>query len=210
MGIPAEELVTESGGEEKKTPVPAIPPSPSPTQVEQPPERPISSPEGKGAAYRPPAKERTGLPRLLLIVFALAVLVLLTAYFTMGVEQSSPYAGATYPWTTTYEVLFPDGKQVYIGTTSIMALSYQNEVIIDVDGKREKMVIGEERLISERRAVIRALGIPIADTNYQMYVKFLEVQGKNIKFHLTIKTSQQVQQFLIERILPSEIQARPA
>jgi hypothetical protein len=143
-------------------------------------------------------------------VFALIVLLLLAAYATISLEQSIPYAGATYPWTTTYDVLFPDGKQVYIGSTSLMALSYQDEVIIDVDGDREKMVIGEERLISERRAVIRALGIPIADTNYQMYIKFLEVQDKNIKFYLTIKTSQQVPQFLIERILPSEIQARPA
>jgi hypothetical protein len=150
------------------------------------------------------------LPKLLLIVVGLILVLLVAAYLTIGLEQSSPYAGATYPWTTTYEVLFPDGKQVYIGSTSLMALSYQDEVIIDVDGDREKMVIGEERLISERRAVIRALGIPIADTNYQMYVKFLEVQGKNIKFYLTIKTSQQVPQFLIERILPSEIQARPA
>jgi hypothetical protein len=71
-------------------------------------------------------------------------------------------------------------------------------------------VIGEERLISERRAVIKALGIPVADTNYQMYVRFLGIQGKNIHFYLTIKTSSQIPQFLIDRILPLEIQARPA
>jgi hypothetical protein len=180
------------------------------TRVEPSPVPPAPAKEGIAAAFHPQGRGKLGLPKLLLIVVGLILILLVAAYLTIGLEQSSPYAGATYPWTTTYEVLFPDGKQVYIGSTSLMALSYQNEVIIDVDGDREKMVIGEERLISERRAVIRALGIPIADTNYQMYVKFLEVQGKNIKFYLTIKTSQQVPQFLIERILPSEIQARPA
>jgi hypothetical protein len=166
--------------------------------------------EGRAAAFHPREKGKLGWPKLLLIGFAVIILLLLIGYATISLEQSPPYIGATYPWTTTYEVLFPDGKQVYIGSTSLMALSYQDEVIIDVDGDREKMVIGEERLISERRAVIKALGIPIADTNYQMYVKFLEVQENNIKFYLTIKTSQQIPQFLIERILPSEIQAKPA
>lgn len=208
MDIPEEEPANKTG-EKKETPVQS-PPSPPPTSVEQPPEPQAPVKEGKAAAFRLREREKLGLPKILLIVLAVIVLLLLAAFFTISLAQSPPYAGATYPWTTTYEVLFPDGKQVYIGSTSIMALSYQDEVIIDVDGKREKMVIGDERLISERRAVIRALGIPIADTNYQMYVKFLGIQEKNIKFYLTIKTSQQVQQFLIERILPSEIQARPA
>jgi hypothetical protein len=208
MDIPDEGLAPERGEEKKETAVQESRPTPPP--VEPSPGQPAPPQKAEVVVYRTPEREGFGLKKILLIVVALVVLVLLAAYFTIGVEQSSPYAGATYPWTTTYEVLFPDGKQVYIGTTSIMALSYQDEVIIDVDGDREKMVVGEERLISERRAVIKALGIPVADTNYQMYVKFLEVQGKSIKFYLTIKTSQQVQQFLIERILPPEIQARPA
>jgi hypothetical protein len=155
-------------------------------------------------------KGTLGKGKLLLIVIALIVLVIIAAYATISLEQSPPYPGTSFPYTTTYDVLFPDGKQVSIGSTSLMALSFQDEIIIDVDGEREKMVIGEERLISERRAVIKALGIPVADTNYQMYVRFLGIQGKNIHFYLTIKTSSQIPQFLIDRILPLEIQARPA
>ncbi|MDH7594157.1 MAG: hypothetical protein QHG99_07395 [Methanomicrobiales archaeon] len=170
-----------------------------------------STPAGvKSEKLYPRRIGRYNLRTVLLVIFATFVLLFIVAYLSIRLEQSTPYAGATYPWTVTYEVLFPDGKQVYIGSTSIMALSYQDEIIIDVDGKRDKMVVGEERLISERRAVIKALGIPIADTNYQMYVRFLGRQEKNIRFYLTIKTSQQVNQFLIDRILPGEIQAKPA
>lgn len=164
----------------------------------------------KSEGFHPRRYGGYSLRTIILLILGVLVLLIIAAYLSIRLEQSTPYAGATYPWTVTYEVLFPDGKQVYIGSTSIMALSYQDEIIIDVDGKREKMVVGEERLISERRAVIKALGIPVADTNYQMYVRFMGKEEKNIRFYLTIKTSQQINQFLIDRILPGEIQAKPA
>jgi len=184
-----------------------VPPSPPPAKVEKPPE--LKSPEKKveGEVHR--ERQNVGKGKVLLIVLAIFAIVLIAAYFTITLEQSPPYANVTYPWSTTYEVLFPDGKQVFIGSTSIIALTYQDEVIIDVDGNREKMVLGEERLISERRAAIKVLGIPIVETNYQMFIKFIAVEDKNIKFNLTLKTSRQVPQFLINRILPSEIQAHP-
>jgi hypothetical protein len=166
-------------------------------------EKKIGEDKGAGKAHT----QRKG--RILLIVIVILVALILAAYFSISVHQSPPVANASYPWTATYDVLFPDGQQEHIGSTAIMALSYQDEVIIDVDGDREKLVVGEQRLISERRAVITMLGFPVVDTNYQMYVTFIGVQGNDDEFFLTIKTSEQVPQFLIDRILPPEIRARP-
>ncbi len=157
----------------------------------------------------PPGKKRmSGRTALIIIVVILAALIL-AAYLTIGIEQFPSTGETTYPYATTYDVLFPDGKQVFIGSTSITALTYQNEVIMDIDGDREQMLVGEERLVSQRRAIIRTLGIPVVDTQYQIYIRFLGVAASQIHFNLTLKTSQQVPQFLIERILPPEIHAHP-
>jgi hypothetical protein len=145
------------------------------------------------------------------LVIALVIIAALitAAYLTIGIEQFPSTGEASYPYSTTYDVLFPDGKQVFIGSTSITALTYQDEVIVDVDGDRERMLVGEDRLISQRRAIIRTLGIPVVDTQYQIYIRFLGASESQIHFNLTLKTSRQVPQFLIERILPPEIHARP-
>jgi hypothetical protein len=147
--------------------------------------------------------------RILIIVLIVFAVLVLAAYATISVEQFPSTGGASYPYATNYDVLFPDGKQVFIGSTSITALTFQDEMIVDVDGDRERMQVGQERLISERRAIIRTLGIPVVDTEYQIFITYLGVAGNQIHFNLTLRTTKQVPQFLIERILPPEIQARP-
>lgn len=51
----------------------------------------------------------------------------------------SPCLGAIYPYVTTCTVWFPDGETVTIGNARMIALSY------DVNGNREKPVVGQER-----------------------------------------------------------------
>jgi hypothetical protein len=165
--------------------------------------------EERTTTKTPVKEQKNRRVRIFLTLTVIIAALVLAAYFSISVHQSSPLANASYPWTATYDVLFPDGQREYIGSTEITALSYQDEVIIDVDGDREKLVVGEQRLISERRAIITMLGIPLVETNYQMYVTFIGTKGSDDEFYLTIRTSQQVPQFLIDRILPSEIRARP-
>ena len=57
----------------------------------------------------------------------------------------------------------------YLGNSRINVLWFENELISDIDGDRQKLVVGEERIISERRAVITTLGvITLIDTNLQL------------------------------------------
>jgi hypothetical protein len=175
----------------------------SPTTVEGPSEK---VPKKEGI---PLEKRRMTKSTALVIALVIIAALITAAYLTIGIEQFPSTGEASYPYSTTYDVLFPDGKQVFIGSTSITALTYQDEVIVDVDGDRERMLVGEDRLISQRRAIIRTLGIPVVDTQYQIYIRFLGASESQIHFNLTLKTSRQVPQFLIERILPPEIHARP-
>jgi hypothetical protein len=89
-------------------------------------------------------------------------------------------------------------------------LSFQNELISDIDGDRQKLVIGEDRVISERRAVITTLGtITLMDTNFKINLKYKGDRDNLAYFDMAIHTSQQVPDMLLNQLLPAEIHAQP-
>jgi len=89
-------------------------------------------------------------------------------------------------------------------------LSYQNELISDIDGNRQKLVVGEDRVISERRAVITTLGIiTLMDTNFQINLKYKGDRDNRAYFDMAVQTSRQVPDLLLRKLLPPGIDARP-
>ena len=114
------------------------------------------------------------------------------------------------PFTTSYGVSFPEGQTITVGNTHINVLSYQNELISDIDGDRQKLVVGEDRIISERRAVITTLGvITLMDTNFQINLKYKGERDNRAYFDMAVHTSKQVPDILLRQLLPNEIDARP-
>jgi hypothetical protein len=158
----------------------------------------------------PPKPKKRGKSKVILAVLLILVAILAAGLITLSVTVTDPREGVAYPYTTTYVVLFPDGERVNVANTPMMALTYENEMIIDVNGQRNKIVVGEEKLISERRAIINVFSQPVLATNFQIFMKYLGMNGNKAQFYLTVKRSSDVPQFLIDRLLPSEIEARPA
>jgi hypothetical protein len=158
----------------------------------------------------PPQPKKGGRGKVILAVVLILVAILAAGLITLNVTVTDPRDGVAYPYTTTYVVLFPDGERVTVANTQMMALTYENEMIIDVNGKRNKIVVGEEKLVSERRAIISVFGREVLATNFQIFMKYLGMEGKKAQFYLTVKRSNDIPQFLINRLLPSEIEARPA
>lgn len=158
----------------------------------------------------PPKPKKGGKGKVILAVVLILVAILAAGLITLSVTVTDPREGVAYPYTTTYVVLFPDGERVTVANTPMMALTYENEMIIDVNGQRNKIVVGEEKLISERRAIINVFGRPVLATNFQIFMKYLGMNGNKAQFYLTVKRSNDVPQFLINRLLPSEIEAQPA
>lgn len=170
---------------------------------------------GQGSFPASPSREG-GKPKpgvVLKVIAGLVIIIIVggvTALLTLGVTVMSPDQNATYPYATTYTVSFPEGQPVTIGNSRILVLSFENEMITDIDGNREKLAIGDERQVSGRRARITTLGaIPLIDTNFQITLKYKGVSGNLANFDMTIKTSSQVPDYLIQRILPPGINARP-
>jgi ethanolamine utilization protein EutQ (cupin superfamily) len=132
------------------------------------------------------------------------------ALLTLSVSVMTPSTSYAMPFTTNYAVTFPEGQQIAIGNSRMSVLSFQNELISDIDGDRQKLVIGEDRVISERRAVITTLGtITLMDTNFKINLKYKGDRDNLAYFDMAIHTSQQVPDMLLNQLLPAEIHAQP-
>jgi len=151
----------------------------------------------------------TGI-KVVIGVIVLALIVVAAAFLTLSVSVTNAAPGNALPFTTNYAVTFPEGQVITIGTTHITVLSFENELISDIDGDRQKLVVGEDRVISERRAVITTLGaVRLMDTNFLINLKYKGNRDNRAYFDMAIHTSQQVPEMLIRQLLPPEIAAQP-
>ena len=152
----------------------------------------------------------TGI-KIIIGVLVLALIVIAAAFLTLSVSVTNASPGTPLPFTTNYGVSFPEGKTVTIGNTHITVLSYQNEIISDIDGDRQKLVVGQERTISERRAVVTTLGaVTLMDTNFLINLVYNGNRDNRAYFDMEVHSSEQVPDILISQLLPPEIDARPA
>ncbi|MCK9580276.1 MAG: hypothetical protein M0Q92_07475 [Methanoregula sp.] len=157
-------------------------------------------------------KEKAGWglgTKILLGIIALVVIISILAVVTLTVAVIDSQTGTSFPYTTTYRVSIPDGEPVTMGTTKILVMTYEDEVVTEVDGVKEKLVVGQERIISPRYARVSALGVPMLDTDFQITLKYLGTSGNNALFDMNIKTSKQVPEMVISKLIPPKMNAVP-
>jgi hypothetical protein len=156
------------------------------------------------------AKGGSGGLKILLYLIVLVVIIAVVALLTLSVTVTNVAPGVSMPFTTNYGVSFPEGQTIVIGNTHIIVLSNQGLIITDIDGDRQNMVVGEKRVISERRAQITTLGvITLLDTHFQIDLVYKGDRDNRAYFDMAIHTSQQVPDILLRQLLPNEIDARP-
>jgi len=148
--------------------------------------------------------------KIILGVILLIIIILAAALLTLNVTVTNVSPGLAMPFTTSYGVSFPEGQAITVGNTRITVLSFQDELISDIDGDRQKLVVGEDRIITERRALITTLGvITLMDTNFQINLKYNGERDGRAYFDMAVHTSKQVPDILLRLLLPAEIDARP-
>ncbi|PKL60457.1 MAG: hypothetical protein CVV33_02570 [Methanomicrobiales archaeon HGW-Methanomicrobiales-4] len=151
----------------------------------------------------------TGM-KIILCLIVMAIIGIVIAFLTLSVSVTDVSPGSSLPYTTKYGVSFPEGQTLTIGNTHINVLSYQNELISDIDGDRQKLMIGSDRVISERRAVITTLrAITLMDTNFKINLNYRGDRDNRAFFDMSVQTSQQVPDMLIKQLIPPEMDARP-
>ena len=154
-------------------------------------------------------KEGWSMGKTIAVVILLILVVIITAVLTLDVSVSEARDGGDFPYATNYRVALPDGEPVNIGSIRIVVMSYENEVVTDVDGSREKLVVGQERVISPRHARITLLGMPVMESDFQITLIYRGTTGNKDNFDMTVKTSRQVPDFLLNRLIPPNMNARP-
>jgi hypothetical protein len=149
--------------------------------------------------------------KILLGLIVIIILVFIAAVLTLNVNVSNAgTTGVPMPFASNYSVTFPEGQQITIGNTHITVLTYQNELISNIDGDQQKLVEGQDRVISERRAVITTLGaVTLMDINFQIDMTYKGQRDNLAYFDMVIHTSKQVPDILLRKLLPSTINASP-
>jgi hypothetical protein len=148
--------------------------------------------------------------KVLVGIVVLVVLVAMLAVFTLTIAVLDSKTGTEFPYTTTYKVSLPDGQPVTIGQSHILVTSYNDELIADVDGTKDKLVVGQERVLSPRHAQITIAGVPLIDTDFQITLIYRGSTGDKANFDMTIKTSKQIPEYVISRLIPPAMNAQPA
>ncbi|MDP3565170.1 MAG: hypothetical protein Q8R70_11845 [Methanoregula sp.] len=159
---------------------------------------------------RSPGNAGWGLgTKILLGILGLIAVIAVIAVVTLTVAVVESQTGTSFPYITTYRVSLPDGEPVTIGSTRILALTMPDGVDVAVDGNKEKLTVGQERIINPRYARISALGVPLMDTDFQITLRYLGASGNNALFDMTVRTSKQVPEMVVRKLLPPSMNAQP-
>jgi len=148
--------------------------------------------------------------KILVGIVVLVVVIATLVVFTLTIAVLDSKTGTEFPYTTTYHVTLPDGQPITIGNSHILVTSYNNELITDVDGTKDNLTVGQQRVLSPRHAQITIADIPILDTDFQITLTYQGSTGDNANFDMTVRTSKQIPEYVISRLIPSSMNAQPA
>ena len=144
-------------------------------------------------------------------IIILIVIVAAAALLTLSVTVMNATPGISMPFSTRYGVSFPEGQTITIGNVHISTLANQGVIISDIDGDKQNMAVGDQRVISERRAVITTLGsFTLIDTHFQITLTYKGERDNRAYYDMNVQTSAEVPQILLNHLLPPEIQAVPS
>jgi hypothetical protein len=101
---------------------------------------------------------------LLLVLASLGVI----AYLSLGVTVSDTTKGASYPYTTTYDVLFPSGEVVRIGNMELIAIPLDDRVTLSINKEPKEIARGETKEVSQRHARITVLGMTALEFDFRI------------------------------------------
>ncbi|MEN6341536.1 MAG: hypothetical protein ABFC89_03145 [Methanospirillum sp.] len=178
-----------------------------------PPEAPAARPPPPSARPQRTPEEQRRRRRLMIALAAIGVVIVvaIVAVLSFSVSIGPSTANATYPYTVTYDVLFPNAEPVQIGNITIVAIPSPdgNRVTLSVDKVSYDIGLNETREVSAKHATVSLLGISLLSFDFTLEVKYLGLEGQDAHFNLGVRTSEQIPKFMIDRLLPAKVRARP-
>ncbi len=147
---------------------------------------------------------------ILLIIIAIGIIAA-AALVTLQITPDQPSGDNTaYPYTTTYRASLPDSEPIQVGSLYMLAMQTGDRMALKIGGHREELQLGETRQIGSRTFTIKVFGVPVYETGYQLTATWTGVEGDRALFKIVLRTSRQVPEWMMNRILPGSIEAVPA
>jgi hypothetical protein len=186
-----------------------VPDAPAPAPEPAPQAAPAARPPPPSA---PPARPAAGRRRLMIALAAIGVLLLvgIVAVLSFSVAIGTSTGTTAYPYTVTYDVVLPGAEPVQIGNITLVAIPYPDRVSLSVDKVPYDIPVNQTREVSAKHATVTLLGIGLLSFDFALEARYLGMQGQDAHFELGVRTSEQIPKFLIDRLLPKSVQARPA
>lgn len=190
-----------------ETPSPAASPAPPPAPGELPPRQrpPLSTTPPK-----PPSRRRNWKLTLGLAAVGVLLIIAIVAVLSFSISVGTSTGAAAYPYTVTYDVVFPNAEPVQIGNITILAIPTADNVTLSVDKVRYDIQVGERREITAKHANVTLLGMTLLSFDFVLEAGYLGREGEDAKFALAVRTSEQIPRFLIDRMVPARVQVHPA
>lgn len=161
-----------------------------------------------------PKKKHTGLKVFIVILVLLAALIAVVA-ISADVNFYSGDAGYSYPYSSTYEVWLPIGKEVSIFGYKITALSADGIMLINIGGVTyppltENLVIP----ITNQKAVLSIFWgkLDVMSIQYHADMKYIgnTDSGKEAYLKMQVLSSRPVPEMIMNLFMPNDISYRAA
>jgi hypothetical protein len=206
-----EDLYYEIPGETAPPAAPTDPPaSTAPPPAPETPPPPVRPPPSSVPPVPPARKRRNRRLTVALAAIGVILVVGIIAVLSFSVAIGTSPGATAYPYTVTYDVVFPNSEPVQIGNITILAIPTADNVTLSVDKVRYDIQVGERREISAKHATVSLLGMTLLSFDFVIEAGYQGLQGQDAKFALAVRTSEQIPKFMIDRLIPARVQARPA
>lgn len=175
------------------------------------PAAPTARPPPPSAPPEPPARRKRNW-RLTIGLAAIGAILIIAIIAVLSFSVAiGPSTGAgAYPYTVTYDVIFPNAEPVLIGGITILAIPSPDSVTLSVDKVPYDIRLGEKREISAKHATVTLLGFSLLSFEFTLEAEYRGMVGQDASFGLSVRTSEQIPKFLIDRLVPASVQAKPA
>ncbi len=151
-----------------------------------------------------PKKSHAG--KIILAFIIILVIVVVAAYVTL-ITGNDVLDGYGYPlsYTGQYDVLMPDNEKIYFGPVPVQAISSGGAVTLVINNDRRTINVGESATFPVKHVIIRTLGIPVFDGDYEVTATYRGVVTNRDDFLVVLKTSQPIPGWLVSIMKPSGV-----
>lgn len=151
-----------------------------------------------------PKKSHTG--KIILGIIIILLILVVAAYATL-ITGNDVLDGYGYPlsYTGQYDVLLPDNAKINFGPVPVQAISSGDAITLVINNDRRTMAVGESATFPVKHVIIRTLGIPVFDGDYEVTATYRGVVTNRDDFLVVLKTSQPIPGWLVSIMKPSGV-----